>query len=226
MHNVGMIWQYVDRPMTTIETRTCRHYPLLGRHIELMIVTAQIVLLNEPTTIDNERRHLAAIIFQGKSYTNETISMEYAYSVDFSYILGDDKVGRTRLLQYIADSFVNSTCIRIIHVQCQLEQRFNQLYLLRLLLKELLNLPLDEREQYLLDLFDDRSADDRYLQMHLFLFNDLFDVAFDQQQDTTDHNVVHTYQTILDRLLIHILQRLFPSTKYDRIQLTMFIDEY
>ncbi|CAF5120034.1 unnamed protein product, partial [Rotaria magnacalcarata] len=55
---------------------------LLGRRIELMIVATHIMSLEEPL---NRRRDLAAIIFEG-----------------------DDKIGRSRLLQFIIDSFENS----------------------------------------------------------------------------------------------------------------------
>ncbi|CAF4614568.1 unnamed protein product, partial [Rotaria sp. Silwood1] len=100
MNNVGIIWQYGDY-LDNIQIQNnqiieqdknmiindIRHenYPLLGRRIELMIVATQIVLLDEPLNSSNRRRDLAAIMFEG-----------------------DDKIGRSRLLQFLADSFENS----------------------------------------------------------------------------------------------------------------------
>jgi len=92
MDNVGVIWHYDnshEHSSQTNETQfPCQindiqqeNYPLLGRRVELMIVATQIMLLDEPTNSSNRRRDLAAIIFEG-----------------------DDKIGRTRLLQFIADS--------------------------------------------------------------------------------------------------------------------------
>ncbi|CAF3374726.1 unnamed protein product [Rotaria socialis] len=96
MNNVGIIWQYGDyldnaqiKNSQTIQQNKSldddirnENYPLLGRRIELMIVATQIMSLEEPL---NRRRDLAAIIFEG-----------------------DDKIGRSRLLQFITDSFENS----------------------------------------------------------------------------------------------------------------------
>jgi hypothetical protein len=77
MNNVGTIWQYGDYQelsQITEQNKTSnsrindiRHedYPLLGRRVELMIVAAQITLLDEPITSSNRRRDLAAIIFEG-----------------------------------------------------------------------------------------------------------------------------------------------------------------
>ena len=76
MHNVGIIWQYGDFLQTpanplvesskdkTPENRQ-ESYPLLGRRVELMMVAAQIILLDEPVHSTNPRRDLAAIIFEG-----------------------------------------------------------------------------------------------------------------------------------------------------------------
>ena len=70
MNNVGIIWQYAQNEMT-LQTKDnsdeiqSENYPLLGRRIELMIVAAQVMLLDEPLTSSNRRRDLAAIIFQG-----------------------------------------------------------------------------------------------------------------------------------------------------------------
>ncbi|CAF3972584.1 unnamed protein product [Rotaria sp. Silwood2] len=99
MHNVGIIWQYgghldniqiqnnqiIEQNKNIINDIRHENYPLLGRRIELMIVATQIMLLDEPLNSSNRRRDLAAIIFEG-----------------------DDKIGRSRLLQFIADSFENS----------------------------------------------------------------------------------------------------------------------
>ncbi|CAF4211935.1 unnamed protein product, partial [Rotaria magnacalcarata] len=60
MNNVGVIWQYGDYPdvpQIIESSRTLNlqfneikqeNYPLLGRRVELMIVAAQIMLLDEP----------------------------------------------------------------------------------------------------------------------------------------------------------------------------------
>ncbi|CAF4632879.1 unnamed protein product [Rotaria sp. Silwood1] len=100
MNNVGIIWQYGDyldniqiqnnqiieqNKNMIIDDIRHENYPLLGRRIELMIVATQIVLLDEPLNSSNRRRDLAAIMFEG-----------------------DDKIGRSRLLQFLADSFENS----------------------------------------------------------------------------------------------------------------------
>lgn len=87
MHNVGIIWQYDNNQINEQnkdKTNDNRNeiYPLLGRRVELMIVATQIMLLDEPL---KRRRDLAAIVFEG-----------------------DDKIGRSRLLQFIGDSFENS----------------------------------------------------------------------------------------------------------------------
>jgi hypothetical protein len=80
MNNVGVIWHYGDyhdlpeineqnnTPTMTRQISDIRQedYPLLGRRVELMIVAAQIMLLDEPTNSSNRRRDLAAIIFEGK----------------------------------------------------------------------------------------------------------------------------------------------------------------
>ncbi len=79
MNNVGVIWQYSDhqdslqiqnnqitkQDKDKINDIQHENYPLLGRRVELMIVAAQIVLLDEPTNSSNRRRDLAAIIFEG-----------------------------------------------------------------------------------------------------------------------------------------------------------------
>ncbi|CAF1389806.1 unnamed protein product, partial [Adineta steineri] len=227
MHNVGIIWQYGDHQNNIqIENNQDQkkiidiqnnNYPLLGRKVELMIVTAQIMLLDEPL---HRRRDLAAIIFEG-----------------------DDKIGRSRLLQFIAESLENSyhesNCtgvssydntyipydstipnnipnentktrlsslniygndcstikkptIRIIKYSCQLEQRFNEFSLLRSLLRQLLQFHHDdktqyEREQYLLRLFDINKSNDAYLRRNLFLLNDLLDVRFRRSHIETEN---------------------------------------
>ncbi|CAF3399020.1 unnamed protein product [Rotaria sp. Silwood1] len=98
MNDVGVIWQYDEHPESPqlieqnrastpqINEITQEYYPLLGRRVELMIVAAQIMLLDEPVNSSNRRRDLAAIIFEG-----------------------EDKIGRTRLLQFIANSLENSS---------------------------------------------------------------------------------------------------------------------
>jgi hypothetical protein len=77
MNNVGVIWQYGDYQDITQITEQNKtfnrqiseirqeEYPLLGRKVELMIVAAQITLLDEPVNSSNRRRDLAAIIFEG-----------------------------------------------------------------------------------------------------------------------------------------------------------------
>ena len=70
MHNVGILWQYAQNEsteQTKINSDECQldNYPLLGRRVELMIVAAQVMLLDEPLTSSKPRRDLAAIIFQG-----------------------------------------------------------------------------------------------------------------------------------------------------------------
>jgi hypothetical protein len=79
MNDVGIIWQYGEY-QNTLQTQNNQmneqdkdklndirqeNYPLLGRRLELMIVTAQIMLLDEPLNSPNRRRDLAAIIFEG-----------------------------------------------------------------------------------------------------------------------------------------------------------------
>jgi hypothetical protein len=79
MHNVGIIWQYgdyqdklqvqnnkmIEQDKDKINDSRHENYPLLGRRMELMIVAAQIMLLDEPLNSSNRRKDLAAIIFQG-----------------------------------------------------------------------------------------------------------------------------------------------------------------
>ncbi len=74
MHNVGLIWQYGNyqdnnqiNEQNKDKINDIRHenYPLLGRRLELMIVAAQIMLLDEPLNSSHRRRDLAAIIFEG-----------------------------------------------------------------------------------------------------------------------------------------------------------------
>ncbi len=79
MNNVGIIWQYgdyqnnlqtqnnqsIEQDKDTLNNIRQENYPLLGRRVELMIVAAQIMLLDEPLNNSNRRRDLAAIIFQG-----------------------------------------------------------------------------------------------------------------------------------------------------------------
>ncbi|CAF3446271.1 unnamed protein product [Rotaria socialis] len=98
MTNVGVIWQYGDYPDVPQIIESSRtlslqfneikqeNYPLLGRRMELMIVAAQIMLLDEPVNSKNRRRDLAALIFEG-----------------------EDKIGRSRLLQFIANALESST---------------------------------------------------------------------------------------------------------------------
>ncbi|CAF1266885.1 unnamed protein product [Adineta ricciae] len=98
MNNVGAIWHYNDShalPQANEQTKSINHQindarhedlPLLGRRVELMIVATQIMLLNDSGNTKSRRRELAAIIFEG-----------------------EDKIGRTRLLQFIADSLENSS---------------------------------------------------------------------------------------------------------------------
>jgi hypothetical protein len=76
MHNVGIIWQYgdyqnniqiqnnqmIEQDKEKMNDVQHENYPLLGRRLELMMVTTQIMLLDEPL---NKRRDLAAIIFEG-----------------------------------------------------------------------------------------------------------------------------------------------------------------
>jgi len=91
MNNVGIIWHYGDyhdlpqvieqtKTTTTTTTTTATRqisdigredYPLLGRRVELMIVAAQIMLLDEPINSANRRRDLAAIIFEGEKISRE-----------------------------------------------------------------------------------------------------------------------------------------------------------
>lgn len=248
MHNVGIIWQYGDFQQTpanpliepsndkTLESRQ-ESYPLLGRRVELMMIAAQIILLDEPVESTNRRRDLAAFIFEG-----------------------EDKIGRSRLLQFIADSFDNSTeehepssenswCdhvylphdstipgntstpsndtdqaasnIRVIKSSCRLEQRFNEFSLLRSLLRQLLQFLSNEktpqeREQCLLRLFDPSKLHDFNLKGNLFLFNDLLNVNFRRSHVETerinDNNVFRTYETIMDDLLLHILNQLLEPS--------------
>jgi hypothetical protein len=76
MHNVGIIWQYgdyqnniqiqnnqmIEQDKEKMNDVQHENYPLLGRRLELMMVTVQIMLLDQPL---NRRRDLAAIIFEG-----------------------------------------------------------------------------------------------------------------------------------------------------------------
>ena len=177
------------------------------------------------------------------------------------YSLGEDKIGRSRLLQFIADSFENLTeehepsaeiswhdhvylphdstipgntliptavetdrpasNIRVIKSGCRLEQRFNEFSLLRSLLRQLLQFHSNEktpheREQYLLRLFDPSKLHDFNLKGNLFLFNDLLNVNFRRSHVETetinDNNVFQAYQTIMDDLLLHILNQLLESS--------------
>ena len=266
MHNVGIIWQYGDFQQTpanplvepsndgALENRQ-ETYPLLGRRVELMMIAAQIILLDEPVESTNRRRDLAAFIFEG---ARERETAEHARST--IYRLGEDKIGRSRLLQFIADSFDNSTeehepssenswydhvylphdstipgntstssndpdraasNIRVIKSSCRLEQRFNEFSLLRSLLRQLLQFLSNEktpqeREQCLLRLFDPSKLHDFNLKGNLFLFNDLLNVNFRRSHVETerinDSNVFRTYETIMDDLLLHILNQLLEPS--------------
>jgi hypothetical protein len=219
MHNVGIIWQYGEAQQPIGSSSQSLHksvdpvepiYPLLGRRIELMMVAAQIVLLDEPINSSRRRNDLAAIIF-----------------------LGEDKIGRTRLLQFIADCFSETSeieanaaaqeertmaSIRLINCSCHLEQRFNEFSLLRSLLRQLLCFQPNERtqyerEQYLLRLFDQTKEADVHLRANLFLLNDLLAVNFRRSPvDNDSPNVLRTYETILDDLLLHILNQLIDGS--------------
>ena len=78
MNKVGLIWQYgenheLEQAMHQQNNNDHRqeNYPLLGRRLELMIVAAQILLLDEPLESPKRCRDLAAIIFEGKSNSIE-----------------------------------------------------------------------------------------------------------------------------------------------------------
>ncbi|CAF1455405.1 unnamed protein product, partial [Adineta steineri] len=255
MHNVGIIWQYGDHQNNIqIENNQDQkkiidiqnnNYPLLGRKVELMIVTAQIMLLDEPL---HRRRDLAAIIFEGSRLLQFIAeSLENAYhesnctgvsSYDNTYIPYDSTIPnnipnentKTRLSSlniYGNDcSTIKKSTIRIIKYSCQLEQRFNEFSLLRSLLRQLLQFHHDdktqyEREQYLLRLFDINKSNDVYLRRNLFLLNDLLDVRFRRShietENTNEKNFVRTYETNINELLLHILHQLIdpPGTMGD-----------
>ena len=209
MHNVGIIWQYDEREVSIEEKfvdQPSDIYPMLGRRLELMIVAAQIVLLAEPkSNKTNRRRDLAAIIFEG-----------------------EDKIGRTRLLHFIADAFLTSTTfdqstIRVLRVQCHLEQRFNEFSLFRSILRQLFKFDSNDkssydRQQFLLALFDPSKPEEFSLRNYLFLFNDFLDVHFHQysneNQTKDEQNVFLTYETIIGDLILHILNQLIePESK-------------
>ncbi|UJR36481.1 hypothetical protein I4U23_029204 [Adineta vaga] len=98
MNNVGVIWHFGNShdvsqavehtKSVNRQTDESRHedLPLLGRRVELMIVATQIMLLDESGNSKSRRQEIAAIIFEG-----------------------EDKIGRSRLLQFIAESLENSS---------------------------------------------------------------------------------------------------------------------
>jgi hypothetical protein len=116
------------------------------------------------------------------------------------------------------------TCsTRVINYRCQFEQRFIEYGLLRSLLRQLLfvhnrDTTTLEREQCLLRLFDVNKTNDVHLRRNLFLFNDLLDVQFHRsnniEQDTinNDNDLARIYETNLNELLVHVLDRLIDSS--------------
>lgn len=222
MNNVGIIWQYAQNEMNVQSKEKSddvqsENYPLLGRRVELMIIAAQVMLLDEPLSSSNPRRDLAAIIFQGLFYIDLSFRREFLR-------LGDDKIGRSRLLQFLVQAFTshedNRSSIRVINDRCQLEQRFNQFALLQSLLRQLFGFNQLEntqydREQYLLRLFDVNKSNDLHFRRNLFLLNDLLDVRFRRSQLDIDHhndvNFVRNYEMNINELLLHILNQLIDS---------------
>jgi hypothetical protein len=230
MNNVGVIWHYGDYHNLLQKTEENKislnnqisdiqheDYPLLNRKIELMTVAAQITLLDEPINSSNRRRDITAIIFEG-----------------------EDEIGRSRLLKFIVDSLENSNntdyisdisyydhayipntpIIQVITHCCRFEQRFNEFGLLRSLLKQLLQFHNNEktqyeREQYLLSLFDITKENDLYLRKNLFLLNDLLDVGFSRShietENTHDLNLLETYESNINELILHIVNKLIGS---------------
>jgi hypothetical protein len=115
---------------------------------------------------------------------------------------------------------VKKPTIQVINYCCQFEQRFNEFGLLRSLLRQLLQFHNNEksqyeREQYLLRLFDINNANDLYLRRNLFLLNDLLDVRFRRSHIETENikeqNLVKTYETNINELLLHVLNKLIES---------------
>lgn len=81
MNNVGSIWRYGEnlhvnelinasaddqKLSASLHDIPGENFPLLGRRLELMIVTTQLILLDEPIDSPMRTRDLAAIIFEGK----------------------------------------------------------------------------------------------------------------------------------------------------------------
>jgi hypothetical protein len=133
-------------------------------------------------------------------------------------ISNDETEPISSLNNYASDcAMIKKPTIQVINYRCQFEQRFNEFGLLRSLLKQLLQFHNNEksqheREQYLLRLFDINKADDLHLRRNLFLLNDLLDTRFRRShietENINDQNLVKTYETNINGLLIHILNKL------------------
>ena len=145
----------------------------------------------------------------------------------------EQQITRSSLNMYGNDcTTTKKSTIRVINYCCQLEQRFNEFSLLRSLLRQLLRFENNdrtqhEREQYLLRLFDINKSNDLYLRRNLFLLNDLLDVRFRRShietESTTETNLVRTYETNINELLLHILNQLIdpPMNIGDTLTSTM-----
>lgn len=93
MNNVGIVWHYgeyhnlspvmekkeQDEARLNYQVNDVRHedYPLLGRRVELMMVAAQIMLLDAPVTSEDHRRDLAAIIFEGRQSAKSDLLVKF-----------------------------------------------------------------------------------------------------------------------------------------------------
>ena len=118
-------------------------------------------------------------------------------------------------------STIKKPAMHVISHRCQFEQRFNEFSLLRSLLRQLLQFHHNEknqyeREQYLLHLFDITKAGDLCLGRKLFLLDDLLDVQFRRSyvetENVNDNNLIETYETNINQLLLHILNKLIESS--------------
>lgn len=121
-------------------------------------------------------------------------------------ILGEDKIGRTRLLKHINNNLENSS-IRVIYFQCQFEERFVEYGLLRSLLRQVLQFDKSdktrfEREEEILRLFEVGER------KNLFLLNDLLDVEFGRSQsDDENLNSARNSEKHLNEVLMKILEK-------------------
>lgn len=192
MNNVGLIWEYgensnrcefVETKETKRNFRQSFHeiqredYPILGRRLELMIVTTQLMLLDEPMDSPNRRRDLAAIIFEGEDKIGRTRLLQFIGTClengihlnnpslishyENTYIPHETTINRlsfplsptesstSGLSSYANDlTSIRRTSMQVISYRCQFEQRFNEFGLLRALLRHLFQFQNNDKTEF------------------------------------------------------------------------------